>query len=195
MSYYTESELRELGIKDFGERVRISRKSSIYGAENITVGNDIRIDDFCVISAGAGGVELGSFIHIAVYSLIIGRERIVLDDFSNVSSRVSIYSNNDDYSGTWMTNPTLPEEFTGVYCAPVKIGRHAIIGSGSVILPGVIIEDGVAIGALSLVKTQCFEYGIYAGVPAKRIAERKRNILDLEQRLLDGLGSAEAKPL
>lgn len=188
MSYYTESELRELGLKDFGERVRISRKISLYGAGNLAVGNDVRIDDFCVISAGENGVELGSFIHIAVYSSIIGRERIELGDFSGISSRVSIYSSNDDYSGTWMTNPTIPEEFTGVHHAPVRIGRHAIIGAGSIILPGVTIEDGAAIGALSLVTKRCQEFGIYSGVPAKRVAERKRNILELEQLFLSRFG-------
>ncbi len=194
MSYYTESELRELGIKDFGERVRISHKASIYGAKNITVGSDVRIDDFCVVSAGEGGIELGSFIHVAVYSSIIGKGQIVLGDFSNISSRVSIYSSSDDYSGAWMTNPTVPEEFTGVHNAPVKIGRHTIIGAGSIILPGVTIEDGVAIGALSLVKKRCIEFGVYAGIPVKRIAKRKRNILDLERLFLERLGAAKNNP-
>lgn len=195
MSYYSESELRELGIKDFGERVRISRKTSIYGAQNFTVGNDVRIDDFCIVSAGEGGIELGSFIHIAVYSSIIGREQVKVGDFSGISSRVSVYSSSDDFSGMWMTGPTIPEEFTGVHHAPVKIGRHAIIGVGSVILPGVTIEDGVAIGALSLIKNRCFEFGVYLGVPAKRVAERKRNILQIEKDLLNRLGISETNRL
>lgn len=191
MPYYSESELRVLGLKNFGERVRISRKASIYGAQNLTVGNDVRIDDFCVLSAGEGGIDLGNFIHIAVYSSIIGRARVVLGDFCNISARVSIYSSSDDYSGIWMTNPTVPVEFTGVHHAPVGIGRHAIIGAGSVVLPGVTIEEGVAIGALSLVKKRCLEFGIYCGIPVKRIAERKRNILKLERDFLCSLGISE----
>ena len=55
-SYYAESELRGLGLKDYGERVYLSRKASLYGAANISLGSDARIDDFCVISAGEGGV-------------------------------------------------------------------------------------------------------------------------------------------
>ena len=72
-------------------------------------------------------------------------------DFSGLSSRITIYSSNDDYSGNNMTNPSIPTEFTNVTHADVIIKKHAIIGSGSVILPGVTIEEGAAVGALSLV--------------------------------------------
>ena len=66
----------------------------------------------------------------------------------------------------------------------VRIGKHVIVGSGCVILPGVTLEDGVAVGALSLVTKSCKEFGIYAGNPARRIAERKRDLLVLEQQLI-----------
>ncbi|HQS02380.1 MAG: galactoside O-acetyltransferase [Halothiobacillus sp. 24-54-40] len=180
MSFYTQNELVLLGLKRFGENVKISRKASIYGAQNISIGNHVRIDDFCILSAGAGGIEIGNFIHIAVFSSIIGQEQVKLDDYSNLSSRVSIYSSNDDYSGAAMTNPTIPKEFTNVRHAPVLIGKHVIIGSGSIILPGVTIMEGAAIGALSLVKKNCESFGVYTGNPAKKIMERKRDLLKIE---------------
>lgn len=52
---------------------------------------------------------IGNYIHIAVYSSLIGSGRITLMDYSNISSRVSIYSSNDDYSGNYMSNPMVPE--------------------------------------------------------------------------------------
>nr|MDQ3081389.1 acyltransferase [Gemmatimonadota bacterium] len=103
-----------------------------------------------------------------------------------ISPRVSIYSSSDDYSGAAMTNPTVPRQFTGVTDASVFVGRHVIVGSGSVILPGVTLEDGVAIGALSLVQADCGAFGIYAGSPAKFIRERKRDLLKLEREFLSG---------
>ena len=183
MAYYSQDELRALGLKDFGERVRISRKASIYGAAGITLGSDVRIDDFCVLSAGTDGMHLGSNIHVAVFCSLIGRARIELGDFTNLSSRVSIYSSSDDYSGEHMTNPTVPSELTGVEHARVVIGRHVIIGAGSVILPGAILEEGVAVGALSLVRGRCEAFGIYAGVPVRRLRARKRRLLELERQL------------
>lgn len=82
-----------------------------------------------------------------------------------------------------MTNPMVPTEFTNVANADVNIGRHVIVGSGSVILPGVILEDGVAVGALSLVTRSCKKFCIYSGVPVKRIKERKRDFLILEKSI------------
>ena len=63
-------------------------------------------------------------------------------------------------------------------------GKHVIVGSGSVILPGVALEDGVAVGALSLVSKDCKAFGIYAGNPARRVKERKRDLLELEKQFV-----------
>ena len=83
-----------------------------------------------------------------------------------------------------MTNPMVPLAFTNVTHAEVCLGKHVIVGSGSVILPGVTLEEGVAVGALSLVTTRCESFGIYVGNPARRIKERSRKILDFEASLL-----------
>jgi len=185
MAWLTNEQVTEMGFASVGKNVLLSDKASYYNCKNIRLGSNVRIDDFCVLSAGVGGIDIGNYIHIAVFSSLIGAGNIALADFSNVSSRVAIYSSNDDYSGAAMTNPTIPTEFTNVHHADVKIGRHVIIGAGSIILPGVTLEEGVAVGALSLVKKDCQAFGIYMGTPAKRIAERKRDLLGLEQKLMD----------
>ena len=184
MSFFSDAELFDLGFASLGENVKISRKASIYGAGQISIGNNVRVDDFCILSAGDGGISIGSFIHIAAYSSLIGKERIELKDFSGLSARVSVYSSSDDYSGRWMTNPTILDEFTGVKDAIVTLGRHVIVGAGSVVLPGATLEDGVAVGALSLISGRCREFGVYFGAPAKRVSERKRNLLSLEDEFL-----------
>jgi len=183
MSFYSTEELQTLGLASFGKDVRISRKASIYNPGRISIGSHVRIDDFCVLSAGEGGIEIGDYVHIAVYCSLIGAGKIKLTDFCNLSSRVSIYSSNDDYSGVHLTNPTIPDQFTGVTHADVLLGKHVIIGSGSVVLPGVTLEDGVAVGALSLVTQNCQAFGIYGGIPVRRIGERKRDLLELEKQL------------
>jgi acetyltransferase-like isoleucine patch superfamily enzyme len=173
-----------MGFSSVGENVLISDRASFYGIDRITLGNNIRIDDFCILSAGSGGISLGNNIHIAAYSLLIGAGAIVLSDFCGLSSRVSIYSSSDDYSGVVMTNPTIPSEYSGVTHADVFLGKHVIVGAGSVILPGVTLEEGVAIGALSFVNKRCEAFGIYTGNPARRIKERKRDLLELEKQFV-----------
>lgn len=184
MAWLSEQKMKEMGFASFGKNVLLSDKGAYYNCKNIRFGNNVRVDDFCVLSAGMGGIEIGNYVHIAINASMIGAGKIRLEDFSGLSSRVSIYSSNDDYSGSAMTNPMVPSEFTNVQHADVNIGRHVIIGSGSIVLPGVRMEEGVAIGALSLVRKSCKAFGIYTGVPAKLISERKRDLLILEQQLL-----------
>jgi dTDP-4-amino-4,6-dideoxy-D-glucose acyltransferase len=175
-----------LGFAFVGENVQISDRASFYGTSRIVLGNNVRIDDFCVLAAGVGGILIGNYVHIAVGSSLIGAGKITMSDFSGLSSRISIYSSSDDYSGATLTNPTVPTDYTGVTHADVFLGKHVIVGSGSVILPGVTLEEGVAVGALSLVHKRCEAFGIYAGNPARRIKERKRDLLELEQRFMAG---------
>jgi len=181
MAMLSRDAIEGLGFASVGENPQISDKASFYGLFRISLGDNVRIDDFCVLAAGVGGIVVGNYVHIAVGSSLIGAGKITMADFSGLSSRVSIYSSSDDYSGTTMTNPTMPSEFTGVSHADVYLGKHVIVGSSSVILPGVTLEDGVAVGALSLVSRSCEAFGIYAGNPARRVKERKRDLLKLEQ--------------
>ena len=184
MAFLSDTELVAMGFAAVGRNVKISNRASFYGCERIVLGDHVRIDDFCVLSAGEGGICIGRNVHLAAHCSLIGAGRIVLEDFSGISSRVAIYSSNDDYSGAAMTNPTVPALYTRVTHAPVHIGRHVIVGSGSVILPGVTIGEGAAVGALSLVKRDCEAFGVYSGVPARRIGARKTDLLALEARLL-----------
>ncbi len=84
-SFYSENELAEIGFKSFGQNVMISKKASIYGAGSIEIGNNVRIDDFCILS---GKIKLGDYIHISAYSsLFAGDKGIEMKDFCTLSSR------------------------------------------------------------------------------------------------------------
>jgi galactoside O-acetyltransferase len=189
MAWLTNEQVSEMGFAFVGKNMMLSDKASYYNCKNIRLGDNVRVDDFCVLSAGIGGIDIGNYIHVAVFSSLIGAGNISLADFCGISSRVAIYSSNDDYSGGAMTNPTVPSEFTNVQHSDVRIGRHVIIGTGSIVLPGVTLEDGVAVGALSLITKDCKSFGIYMGVPAKRIGERKRDLLELEKKLTNSMSS------
>jgi len=184
MAFLRQEQLESIGFSALGTNVLISDKASFYNPSKICIGSNVRIDDFSVLSAGEGGIELGNYIHIAVFSSLIGAGRIKLADFVNISSRVSIYSSNDDYSGSTLTNPMVPDHFKNVQSADVELKRHVIVGSGSVVLPGVTLNEGAAIGALSMVATDCEEFTIYSGVPAKALKPRKRDLKALELKFL-----------
>lgn len=179
-SFYSKAELKKLGLKSVGKNVLISRYSRIYNAGDISIGNNVRIDDYCILT---GHIEIGSFVHIAAFCGLFGSKGIILKNFSGLSSRVMIYSASDDYSGEYLTNPTVPLDYKKLIEGEVVLNKHVIIGAACIILPAVVVGDGVAVGSMSLVNKNLDPWTIYAGIPVKRLKDRCRNIVELESKL------------
>ena len=185
MSFLNKQEIQELGFKKVGENALISRFAKFYGSHNIEIGDNVRIDDFVIISAGQGGVTIGNYVHIAIFASIQGDAQVVISDFVGISSKVSIYSSSDNYFGHSLTNPTVPIKFRKIQSRNIFLGKHVIIGSNSVILPGSILKNGVAIGALSTVNQECDEFYIYSGNPLSKLIKRSKKMLLLETAFLE----------
>ena len=179
--YATTDELRSLGFAHLGDNVMVARNCTIVGLGNIYIGDNVRIDGMTTIAAAQGHCRIGRNIHIGGGGHLACAGGLDIEDFCNLSQGVKIYTISDDYSGAAMTNPTVPAAFTNVTRAPVTLHRHVIVGSGSVVLPGVTLGEGVAVGALSLVTRSQDPWTICAGSPARRIRDRSRALLELEQ--------------
>ncbi|MFK7818067.1 MAG: acyltransferase [Planctomycetaceae bacterium] len=185
MMNYSQEELRAFGFKRLGNNVRIHRTAFIAGHQHISLGDNSRIDCFSLISAAEQGVDIGSHVHIAAGCYLFGGGgRIVMEDFSGLSSRVALYTATDDYSGGAMTNPTVPDEFRNVKTGDVILRKHAIVGAGCVILPGVELKTGAAIGALTCVRKDVKEFSIQVGNlhRPETVGKRGRDLLELEER-------------
>jgi len=180
-SFYTYEELPNLGLKSFGKNVFISRTASFYGADKICLGNNVRIDDFCILS---GKIKAGSYIHIAAFSALYGSQGIEINDFCGLSPKSMIFSDSDDYSGEYLIGPTIPPEFTNVTGGKVTLNKYVQIGAGSIVFPNLSIGVGTAVGAMSLVNKSLPEWSIFAGIPAKFIKKRKKRLLELAKNLI-----------
>jgi len=180
-SYIATEKLRQMPFRALGKNVLVHERVVLVNIENISIGDNTRIDEATLVANGP--ITIGAHVHIGAYCYLAGGGGIELMDFSGLSQSVKVYSSSDDYSGKHMTNPTVPKEFLGVNVAPVTVGRHVIVGSGSVIMPGVALGEGSAVGALSFVRESTPAWSIYFGSPARRIGDRSRELLDLEKRL------------
>lgn len=182
MGYYTKQELIDMGVGYVGENVKISRKAILHGIENMKFDDNSRVDDLCILS---GKVEIGKNVHIAVMCHIDGsREGVYIEDFAGLAYCCNVFAASDDYSGEFMTNPTIPSGYKNIKYGKVTIKKHSIVGASSVIFPGVIIEEGNAIGAMSLVNKSTEPWGIYAGSPIKYIKNREKDLLLFEEKYL-----------
>lgn len=186
--YLSESELNALPFASIGSHVLIDSTIQIIGVENVHIGSNVRIDAGVSIIAPVCPLKIGSFVHIGGQCYLNGSAGIELEDFAGLSQGVRIYSVSDDYSGACLTNPTVPRELLKLKSGSVLVGRHAIVGSGSVVLPGVTLAEGCAVGALSLVTKATEPWGIYVGVPAYRKRDRKKDLLAAEELLLNEAG-------
>jgi len=178
-SFYTNEELLGIGFKFIGSNVLISRKASIYSPENITIGDNVRIDDFTILSASGGSIEIKNHIHIASFCNLIGKGGIVMDDYSGLSSRVSLYSATDDFSGNYLIGPTMEESCINVTTGLVVISKYATVGTSSTVFPNVTMGEGSILGSHSFANKNLVPWNVYLGCPAKRLMKRKSGLLKL----------------
>lgn len=185
MAYLSRQDLEAMGFKKLGQNVRVSDKASVYDCEEIEIGDNSRIDDFCVVS---GKIKIGRFCHIAPMCLVAGgKPGVVLHDFCGLAYGAKVFSQSDDYSGESLTNSNIPAKYKQEFFSEVSLEKHVIVGAGSVVLPGVIVGEGSSVGAMSLVVKSTESWGVYFGVPAKKIKNRKKKILELEKQFLGEL--------
>ncbi|HSZ70421.1 MAG TPA: acyltransferase [Solirubrobacteraceae bacterium] len=181
--FLARAELLELGLGAVGDDVHIDAGAVFYGAHRISIGSHVRIDAGTVLSAGEGGIVIGDHVHISVRVFLTGAATIELGSFAGVSAGTAIFSSNDDYRGGWLTGPTIPDDLRNVTSAPVVLGEHAIVGAGCVILPGVTIGQGAAVGALTCVRKDVAPFAIVAGPHGEVLGERDRKLLEFEREL------------
>ena len=176
-TFYTPEELKELGIKEFGENVKISRNAMLYHPEKLVLGHDVRIDDFTIVS---GNVRLHNFVHLSQFCGLYGDEAgIEIEDYTAVAAKCSIYAVSDDYIEASIPTPMVPMKYKNMIQKSVHIGKYSILGANTVILPGVTINEGTTVGAMSLCNKDLEAWSVYVGIPARKIKNRDKKIVDL----------------
>ena len=179
-SFYSINELKALGLKKFGENVMISRKCSIFSPEKLIIGNNVRIDDFCILS---GEITIGSYVHISAYNALYAKYGIEISDFCGISPKCTLYSATDDFSGDFMISPMVPASLTNVKGGKITLKNFVQIGSNSIIMPSVICNEGAVCGAFSFINCNLAEWTMYKGIPAKKYKLRNRKAKELAENI------------
>ena len=118
------------------------------------------------IFRGAPKIDIGQGTVIGDDCLLDGRGGLTIGENCNLSTGVKIWTAQHD-----MNSPDFAYED-----AEVKIGNRCWISGGVTILPGVTIGEGCVIASAAVVTKNCEPFGIYAGIPAKRIGERNQDL-------------------
>lgn len=113
---------------------------------------------------GRGNFKLGAHSAINQNCHLDNRGPIEIADHVSISSEVYILTADHD---------VMAEGLPG-RVRPVRIGRDVFVGTRAIILPGVTIGEGAAVGAGSVVTKDVEPFTVVAGVPARPIRGAKR---------------------
>lgn len=100
-------------------------------------------------------LELGENFDIGEFSYINANYNITIEDFVQIGSHCSVYSNStiDNKSG------------------PVVLKKNCKIGTHSTIMPNVTVGENSVVAAYSFVTCDIPENELWAGVPSAKIKE------------------------
>lgn len=83
------------------------------------------------------------------------------------------------FSGKYLISPMVQKEFANLTTGKVILRKYTQLGYNTVVFPGCVLNEGVATGAMSLIKNDIPAWKIVAGIPAKIIKDRKKDLLEL----------------
>jgi acetyltransferase-like isoleucine patch superfamily enzyme len=139
-----------------GRNVRIFNFTNLYGCE---IGDDVKIGTFVEIQKGA---KIGNRCKISSHTFIC--EGVVLEDEVFVGHHVVF--TNDRHPRATNEDGSLQTD-ADWKCIPTLVKRRASIGSGAVLLCGIMVGENAMIGAGSVVTKDVPPNTIVAGNPAR----------------------------
>lgn len=194
-SFLSFASLVKLGIKKIGTNVKISKYANLYSPKKLSIGNNVRIDDFCFLS---GKQTINNNVHISPYVGLWGN--ININKYCVLSSGCKIYQKTDNYDGQYLMGPIVMNEYRNIPNEDfLNLNDYATIGANSVIMNVnkkehnnlYMLEEGVCIGASSYIDKQLEPWSIYAGSPMKFLKHRNKEMINLaseyEQKMKDKL--------
>lgn len=144
----------------------------LYGTK-VILGNHIRLGKDVYLGAfSSGRLKIGSHSYIGRYSIILAYESVEIGNDCQIAPGCHITDVNHSIAlGSLIREQDLVSK-------PVRIGNDVWLGAGCSILPGVTINDGVVVGARSVVTDDVPEGAIVVGAPAKIIRYRTQVTVD-----------------
>lgn len=174
---YNREELMSLGFAYVGKDVKVFKKATLVNPKNIYLGDSCQIDDFVHIIASKP-VKIGKRVHIATHTTITGGGEFEIGDYSALSAGCRIITGSDDFLGFAMVGPCIPIDFRKVNRSFVAIKKHVILGTNSIVLPGITLQEGIACSVATIFyNTPEYDWSLYKGNPAIRVARRPKDVI------------------
>lgn len=175
-----------MDLKNYGKNAMIYPLAKIIYPENLSIGLESVIDDFAFIYAVGKGIDIGNFCHITTHCTVFAGGKVTFKDFSAIGPGCIVLAESDDYKGNGFIGlKVFGDKYRCREELDVTFEKHAHVGAGSIIQPGVTIGEGCSIGSGSLVTKSMPPWTICYGSPCKVIKDKpKEKQLQMEQEFL-----------
>jgi acetyltransferase-like isoleucine patch superfamily enzyme len=189
---YLRKKLYPILFKKVGQGLIIGRNVVIRHPDKIEIGNNVTIDDNCVIDARgagingiilednviinrnclllakAGPIRLGKSSSIGSNSVIVSIDGVELGEAVLVAGGCALSAGSYQFNDL---EKAIMDQ--GVYSkGPIRIGTKAWLGTGAIILDGVSIGSGAVVGAGAVLLKDIDDNAIAVGNPAKILRYR-----------------------
>ncbi|HVM92275.1 MAG TPA: acyltransferase [Terriglobales bacterium] len=160
------AELRNSALHCVGHMPGRYFRGSLYRMFGVKLAWGARIAPGCWVLGGPSRISVGEGSVINRGVVLDGRFPLTIGENVSISIQTIILTLEHDLSAA---------DFRAVG-APVVIGDRAFIGARAIVLPGITIGEGAAVAAGGVVSRDVPPYAIVAGVPARVIGSRSRNL-------------------
>jgi acetyltransferase-like isoleucine patch superfamily enzyme len=154
-----------------GEGVEVYADALVLRPEAITLGDRVRIDDFCRLEGGQG-IEVGRHVHVSSFSSIIGGGRCLIGDMADVAHGARIITGSDQPDAAMST--TSPREWRHVVTSTIVLDHLSFVATNAVMMPGTSLGIGAIAAAGAVVTMAVPPWEVWAGVPARPLRPRDR---------------------
>lgn len=160
-------------LKFCGQNVIIGKTVRIRRPDLVSIGDNTIIDDFTYISCA---LEIGSYCHIASNVTISGgaNGKLTLKNMVGIGCGCSVHVASSDYLFASMDLPSVPEQYRfGGVCDDIFLESYVLLGSHTVVLPGVYLPEGFASGAHTVISQKKYEdWTLYRGLDCVKVFKR-----------------------
>jgi acetyltransferase-like isoleucine patch superfamily enzyme len=200
---------------ELGDRVHLEAGVQLLGApEEFVLGDDVTFRSNCIVEGGTGRlriddrvlffpgnflalgqsdvgpafVSVGSDTHFAPNGVQYGWGGLTIGTCVNVAAGVvfaSVSHHHRDLSQ--------PMAFSGQRCEPITVEHDVWIGANATLTGDVRMASGSVLGANAVLTSDTEPLGIYGGVPARKIGDRRDPVSragEIPGRHPDGSGRA-----
>lgn len=151
--------------------------------QNAEIDDYTRILDYTFIDAGKS-LKVGKHSMITWQVIMEGGANTKIGDrvFIGPGTKIltSTYALHGYYSAEFV-----PDECHKIEYGDITIENDAYIGANCTVMPGVHIAEGAVAGAGCLVNKDLEPWGIYVGVPCKKIGQRKKPTEEMTKQLME----------